>query len=577
MRLLHAYSLAFREFLGEDVPPYAILSHTWGEEEVTFTDMIENRATGLKGYPKILGCCELAWSEGFEYWVDTCCIDKRSSAELSEAINSMFRWYQKSAVCYAYLDDYRMEAIRDDGSYGDELSGPKTIRKRPKFHYTTGLRACRWFTRGWTLQELIAPSFVVFYSGNWSYIGTRNSLKDIITKITGISASALKGGYPKGFSVAEKMSWASERKTTRPEDEAYCLLGLFGVSIPLVYGEGIRAFRRFQEEIIKYSDDETIFAHDPIGQDLLARSPTAFSKNDSFRCSDNRVFTSVSPFSITNKGIQISLPLIEESAVDELWRTPLPRIRAKRLLAVLNCYREGDRDNYIAFFITETKDRGIYEKSFHNFIPISAEFVVKYATVKRILIRVNNDENYRILERAPAQRRVLLKEFPAVLDQVTFISLMSRDHYDLKKHSHSNGVVVDVSVRKGFIKFESGQITEGEPTALLYRTEQGCDFLISLGFMNEETLIAAIGCTWLDTSEKYAWYLIRPGSAERVLHEAKRLLERSLIKPTIAYLPEKDSATESLAMTVRVQNAGHVPVVTTHAERHHAQNDTTDR
>ncbi|KAI0868684.1 heterokaryon incompatibility protein-domain-containing protein [Hypoxylon argillaceum] len=195
MRLLHVNSYEIREFVEGNVPDYAILSHTWGEQEVTYKDMKKGNADKLKGYQKILGCCDQSRLDGFEYvWIDTCCIDKRSSSELSEAINSMYRWYQEARVCYAYLEDvYNVD--QDDANH-------------------TKLKSSRWFTRGWTLQELIAPQIV----------------------------------------------WASKRKATRIEDEAYCLLGLFGVSMPLIYGEGSKAFRRLQEEIMKQSDDETIFA-----------------------------------------------------------------------------------------------------------------------------------------------------------------------------------------------------------------------------------------------------------------------------------------------------------------------------
>ncbi|KAI0418623.1 heterokaryon incompatibility protein-domain-containing protein [Xylaria grammica] len=248
MHLLHVRSLLIRDFTGRRVPPYAIFSHTWGEEEVSFKDMLKGRAPGLKGYEKILGCCKQAQFDGFEYvWIDTCCIDKRSSAELSEAINSMYRWYKEAKICYTYLEDVSWPA------------GSRLDRARPNEGLPSSFLTSRWFSRGWTLQELIAPRTLVFYSKEWSSIGSRHSLQDTIVKITGISAQAF-GCNLDGISVAEKMSWASKRETTRVEDKAYCLLGLFDVSMPLIYGEGEKAFRRLQEEIIKESDDETIFA-----------------------------------------------------------------------------------------------------------------------------------------------------------------------------------------------------------------------------------------------------------------------------------------------------------------------------
>ncbi|THV00330.1 hypothetical protein K435DRAFT_934148 [Dendrothele bispora CBS 962.96] len=245
MRLINTTTLQVVEFLSIDVPPYAILSHTWGNEEVTFRDMMlrftedlaveaSTRIEQKAGFIKIQKSCELAKRKGFGYiWNDTCCIDKESSAELSEAINSMYRHYGNSGVCYAYLVDVSRE------------------------------RLSRWFTRGWTLQELLAPSEVVFYDKDWRKIGTRTRLANLISVITRIPTSVLMGDQDlKSCSIAQRMSWAAERRTTRAEDIAYCLMGIFGVGMPTLYGEGaIRAFIRLQEEIIKYNtDDGTIFA-----------------------------------------------------------------------------------------------------------------------------------------------------------------------------------------------------------------------------------------------------------------------------------------------------------------------------
>ncbi|RYP50462.1 hypothetical protein DL769_010947 [Monosporascus sp. CRB-8-3] len=244
MRLLNVETLQFEEFIGEvgvDIPLYAILSHTWGEEEVSFADHVSRQSWSRKGYEKICGCCRLAKSEGFQYaWIDTCCIDKSSSAELSEAINSMFTWYHDAAVCYVYLND--VEASEDPTALDSSFS------------------RSRWFTRGWTLQELLAPAEVVFLGSNWVEIGTKKSLCASVSRITRISQKVLEDGSWATNSIAEKMSWASGRRTTRVEDEAYCLMGLFNVNMPLLYGEGREAFLRLQQEIIKRSDDQSIFA-----------------------------------------------------------------------------------------------------------------------------------------------------------------------------------------------------------------------------------------------------------------------------------------------------------------------------
>ncbi|KAK3334140.1 heterokaryon incompatibility protein-domain-containing protein [Cercophora scortea] len=264
MRLLNTETLRMEEFFEANLPPYAILSHTWEKEEVLLPDMADlAKARQKAGFAKIKGACALARRQQYEYiWIDTCCIDKSSSAELSEAINSMYRWYQESDVCYAYLCDVVL---------GEDLT------------------TSRWFTRGWTLQELIAPGAVEFYSGAWELIGTENdeAIMDAVSRVTGIDPGILSGWLELSeVSIAQKMSWASKRVTTRPEDEAYCLMGLFDVNMPLIYGEGSRAFRRLQEEIVtRCPYDQSILAWYSLSDDdyltgsLLAHSPKVFEKS----------------------------------------------------------------------------------------------------------------------------------------------------------------------------------------------------------------------------------------------------------------------------------------------------------
>ncbi|KAK4693540.1 hypothetical protein P7C71_g3882, partial [Lecanoromycetidae sp. Uapishka_2] len=220
MRLLDTSAITLREFHGHKVPDYAILSHTWGEEEVSYQELGKAESRYLAGYSKIAGCCALAKSQGLEYvWIDTCCIDKTSSAELSEAINSMFRWYRDAQVCYAYFADV-----------GTLAGMPLDPAEMESF------RRSRWFTRGWTLQELLASRDLVFYDRDWKEIGTRQALHSDISIATGISQDHIIN--PMSASAAQKMFWASKRHTTRIEDMSYCLMGLFDVNMPLLYGEG---------------------------------------------------------------------------------------------------------------------------------------------------------------------------------------------------------------------------------------------------------------------------------------------------------------------------------------------------
>ncbi|KAH7350587.1 heterokaryon incompatibility protein-domain-containing protein [Rhexocercosporidium sp. MPI-PUGE-AT-0058] len=259
MRLLHTTKLTLHTFFDKDVPKYAILSHRWDEEEVIFQDLQSGRGPDMPGFAKIQGCCAQARSDGWEYaWIDSCCIDKSSSAELSEAINSMFKWYEKAMVCYVYLSD---------------VDGKKAIPEQ--------LEVSAWFTRGWTLQELLAPETVVFFDRYWRDIGTKSTLEDLISQITRIRDIFAW----QECCVAEKMSWASRRGTTRVEDEAYCLMGIFDVNMPLLYGEGKKAFQRLQLEILNSSDDDSLFCwedHDGFGS-MLAVSPAAFESGYNIR------------------------------------------------------------------------------------------------------------------------------------------------------------------------------------------------------------------------------------------------------------------------------------------------------
>ena len=236
-----------QDFVGDDmIPPYAILSHTWGKdiEEVTFEDLKNGAAEAKAGYEKIRFCGEQAKEDGLEYfWVDTCCINKANFTELSTAIVSMFRWYRNATRCYVYLSDVPTPEFDTN----EELIRPSC---------ETSFRNSRWFKRGWTLQELLAPSSVEFFSRERKRLGDKETLKQQIREITGIADPALQGAPLSQFSVTERFSWIRGRKTKIEEDEAYSMLGIFEVSMPLIYGEGrYNAFRRLRHEINKLVDD----------------------------------------------------------------------------------------------------------------------------------------------------------------------------------------------------------------------------------------------------------------------------------------------------------------------------------
>ncbi|KAL8848230.1 MAG: hypothetical protein Q9221_006748 [Calogaya cf. arnoldii] len=260
MRLLNTISLNFSEFFDSNIPKYAILSHRWGAREIGFKEILKRTAPPGPALRKIERCCKLAASRGLQWvWIDTCCIDKRSSAELSEAINSMYKWYERSEVCYVYLNDVHYTPTEPWDFYQrdwKESEVSKGIVFKEEFESSL------WFTRGWTLQELLAPEAPVFFDAEWREIGTRLDLNRLITTITGIPEKYLvRGRVSSQASTAAKMSFAASRTTSREEDIAYCLLGLFDVTMPLLYGEGASsAFQRLQIEIIRKSSDESLFA-----------------------------------------------------------------------------------------------------------------------------------------------------------------------------------------------------------------------------------------------------------------------------------------------------------------------------
>ncbi len=301
MRLINTTTLELREFIGQGIPPYAILSHTWGGEEVTFQDWQGALQGSLvkAGLAKIRGACAQALEDGLEYlWVDTNCIDKTSSAELSEAINSMFAWYRGSRVCYAYLVDV-----------------PDAVR----LHENGGaFSRSRWFTRGWTLQELLAPMDVVFFAADWKRLGTRPELKVPLVRITGVPAEYLTGAKPIWMaSIARRMSWMSKRVTTRTEDMAYSMLGIFDIHMPLIYGEGPRAFLRLQEEILKSTDDQSILCWewdrcyvDDSWASVLAPCPAVFLHAGHYIPTAWDDKAEAVPYGISNVGVSIRLPLV---------------------------------------------------------------------------------------------------------------------------------------------------------------------------------------------------------------------------------------------------------------------------
>jgi hypothetical protein len=334
MRLINTDTLQLEEFASP--PEYAILSHAWEEQETSYQDFqTPAKRERQAGFNKIRMAALHARNMGLAYiWVDTCCIDKTSSAELSEAINSMFRWYRDAVVCYAYLADVPK---CDDSSAG-------------------GLKFAdsRWFTRGWTLQELIAPSRVEFYGAEWTGLGDKASLASEIHEITRVDEGVLCGESLQNISVARRMSWAANRQTTREEDIAYCLMGIFDVNMPLLYGEGPKSFVRLQEEILRQIPDETLFAWTATESSaqaapyrgLLATSPAEFRDSSGYVPFQD-ITASPSQLSITSRGVLLTGTMkVVNRGPKKVIRLGLrcgPPHNAKSALAIDLACRGGDQ------------------------------------------------------------------------------------------------------------------------------------------------------------------------------------------------------------------------------------------
>lgn len=358
MRLINVHTFDMENGHEPDKVKYAILSHKWFESEISFQDfknLKDAEKANMKRPHEFLqqnqhmGIGKIAWSASIAreqllnyIWIDTCCIDKTSSAELSESINSMWKWYRGAAECYAYLPDVTWQ---DNRSAREELK-------------TSVL-----FTRGWTLQELLAPRVVGFYDRNWNYKATKTDLASDIEYATNISPKYL-GGDLQGASIATKMSWAANRTTTKPEDKAYCLLGIFGVNMDLRYGEDEQAFIRLQKELVTNYRDESIFAWtnpnpriDVCG--LLAPEPACFAKSGGITHLSRKA-KQRPPIVWSPAGIQIAVPVFFWDIQNGRDWNNLAVKKWRNLDVTLNCWRIGESKSKdtITIHLTKTKEKG---------------------------------------------------------------------------------------------------------------------------------------------------------------------------------------------------------------------------
>ncbi|KAK4553802.1 hypothetical protein LTR86_008977 [Recurvomyces mirabilis] len=312
---------------------YAILSHRWGKNEVLYEQWGRDKRDQIRGWAKIQGACRQALTDGINYlWVDTCCIDRRSSAELNEAINSMFSYYEHAEVCYVYLAD-----VSDTCQTADH--DIRLSYATPQGHTIASLRRSEWFRRGWTLQELLAPTQLRFYDANWNVIGDLENMTRIVSDITGIDSAALdRTRKLDSYSYAQRLSWAACRKTTKVEDEAYCLLGILGTSLEVKYGIGRAAFVELQRKLLESgSGDDSLFLWSPVSEAIsqlstfFAPSPANFLHASGIEKIQRRPVQSY--FHLRSDGV---------GARVYLYHYEKPRHGWHGLVALLNCTNTSD-------------------------------------------------------------------------------------------------------------------------------------------------------------------------------------------------------------------------------------------
>ncbi|RWA14546.1 hypothetical protein EKO27_g618 [Xylaria grammica] len=391
---------------------------------------------------------------------------------------------------------------------------------------------------------------------------------DTIVKITGISAQAF-GCNLHGFSVAEKMSWASKRETTRVEDKAYCLLGLFDVSMPLIYGEGEKAFRRLQEEIIKESDDETIFAwtgYYPYDV-ALASSPSNFKVSGSFKRSIasgeglyGRADWLSSPFTVTNKGLQISLPIMEPFSL-------IPRVLCGQTindepfswdysLAILSCHHISYEKEYVAILIDNKDGPGdVYTRRHNWLVSVPADIVSEKGIMKRITIRNKAPDDFEDYIRGlSGGRLIIIPPFPANLGPITFITMLcvrSEDYSYEDPYLHDDGAI---SVDFPFNHFEIEDFETPSPVIFVFKNFQGATILISLKLAYGRRVIAAISSSDEEVDDGWCWY------------EARRALSDAEYDFSIVELPASDLGIAGLSVRVDIRDTHHAWIVTINAE-----------
>jgi hypothetical protein len=501
MWLLHTTSRKLRNFLN-DIPDYVILSHTWGDDEVAFEEIDQPYAFQKAGYEKIIGCCRLAINDGFDWaWIDTCCIDKKSSAELSEAINSMYRWYWEAAICYVYLSDVDSGCM--NGSNRIFEVGERVERRH-------GLEGSRWFTRGWTLQELIAPEVVEFYDAQWTPLGTKAKLVDRVASITNIASDyILDRNTVKEAIISTKFSWMASRYTTREEDMAYCLLGIVQVNMPMLYGEGKRAFLRLQLEIIRQSNDHSIFAWETerTTNSVLAPSPSCFRNSMFVKRTTLPGQLQSESYAITNKGLRIELPVLPTE-----WNSSLQRNCS---VAILDC--KGKEGHLIGIQLEVAGDGKHHRVPGSKLAMIPTDFYNERLAVSTLYLMV---QNHQERERAKKQHEIVIGDM--IIDdkyRVEAITVETGYYGEEPSFTHLAGLHVPGTTNALSIQEDLGKILrdlliiEGRSMRFRIRMYESDSIIITISLSSGRTTIkATINSGSFETSQSGKLWKIDNGT-----------------------------------------------------------------
>ena len=540
MRLINTEALEMEEFYN-NIPPYVILSHTWGRdsEELTFRD-VEGKEIDKPGIGsiKLRECCRQARQDGYGYaWIDTCCIDKTNIVELGEAINSMFRWYKQASWCYVYMSD----VPSDDNP---RRSGSK-------------FRSSRWFGRGWTLQELLAPKDLRFYSSEWRSLGTKGELSEVIESVTGVPRPILIGITELyAASVARRMSWAARRDTKREEDLAYCLLGIFGVTMPMIYGEGgEQAFLRLQEQIMKTTRDDSILAW---GIDTN-QSPT----NDSAQIVTGRILAA-RPFDFANSKHIVSRhqsaafkDSMELSSGSLRAYLPVHTTPAGRTVGLLRCGPDYDMEQVVGIPLaqagSESVDEYIRPKGY------AAVLQPKFTQdVSTRLIYISNSHEANMTTDG-SQRYLLYEGFAKMNLEVFEVvpgSCWDRSQALIMLSNPNGGIPPPILIR-----FRHSE----DPVVSRQNTQNSRDFVVAFGFEERGSNIEVQCCvmicdqsTSLDDLANRSVYIMQKANGTKSasnghLHLRVVLLEPAMGQPIFTIRPEALSGPQDMTLDAAVE------------------------